>query len=179
MFATWMTGPSAVGSENGIPSSMRFAPASSIAYTSCSVTSKDGSPQVINGINAFLFPPSKALLILLMNILPSVSCDRRTVLISSSGNIDYDDLAHRRCEFHRICDRMRTLDRRDDPFDPGKVLERIDCLIIGDRHIPVRSDRTHPGRNTTSYRGKCRDGRLRSLPLSLPCSRRVLLPRSR
>ena len=82
IFAPWMTGPSAVGSENGIPSSIRSAPASTIAYTTSSVTSSDGSPHVTNGINAF--PCSNAFAILLMKILPSVSCDGCNVLIATS-----------------------------------------------------------------------------------------------
>lgn len=46
------------------------------------VVSKFGSPQVINGINALPF--SNALLILLINILPSVSCYCRAVLVASA-----------------------------------------------------------------------------------------------
>ena len=52
--APWITGPSAVGSEKGIPSSIISAPASAMANTSCLVTSSEGSPQVINGINALI-----------------------------------------------------------------------------------------------------------------------------
>ena len=50
--APWMTGPSAMGSENGIPSSIRSAPASAMALTRPSVVSMSGSPQVTNGMNA-------------------------------------------------------------------------------------------------------------------------------
>ena len=56
--ASWMTGPSAMGSEKGMPSSMRSAPACAMASTSCSVVSKSGSPQVTKGTNAL--PPSNA-----------------------------------------------------------------------------------------------------------------------
>ena len=52
-FALWITGPSAVGSENGIPSSIRSAPPSAIARTAFAVVSRSGSPQVINATNAF------------------------------------------------------------------------------------------------------------------------------
>ena len=80
--APWITGPSAVGSENGIPSSIRSAPFATASLTIFAVVSKFGSPQVINGINALPF--SNALLILLINILPSVSCYCRAVLVASA-----------------------------------------------------------------------------------------------
>ena len=51
MLAPWITGPSAVGSENGIPSSIRSAPFATASLTIFAVVSKFGSPQVINGIN--------------------------------------------------------------------------------------------------------------------------------
>ena len=59
----------------------QICPASSMAYTSCSVTSSDGSPQVINGINAFPFVKLSVIL-LFMDILPSVAGNRYTVFIS-------------------------------------------------------------------------------------------------
>src|SRR5579863_10338507 len=48
-----MTGPSATGSEKGIPSSMRSAPARSKATTSSSVFSSEGSPAMTQVIKAF------------------------------------------------------------------------------------------------------------------------------
>ena len=54
-----MTGPSAVGSEKGMPSSMRSAPFAAMARTAAAVVSRSGSPQVMKGMNAL--PWSKAL----------------------------------------------------------------------------------------------------------------------
>jgi len=48
-----MLGPSAIGSENGIPSSIMSAPADSSVFISDLVSSSVGSPAVINGTNAF------------------------------------------------------------------------------------------------------------------------------
>ena len=95
-------GPSAVGSENGIPSSIRSAPFFTAALTTAAVVSKSGSPQVINGINAFPF--SKAFLILLINILPSVSRDSGNILIASARNRYYDYLVliHFGSYFHSV-----------------------------------------------------------------------------
>jgi len=44
--ACWMTGPSAMGSENGTPSSIISAPAFSSSTTSCSVSVRLGSPAI-------------------------------------------------------------------------------------------------------------------------------------
>src|SRR5919108_3864696 len=47
-----MVGPSAVGSEKGIPSSIQSAPPRSRARRILSVVSRSGSPAVINGMSA-------------------------------------------------------------------------------------------------------------------------------
>ena len=77
-----MTGPSAVGSEKGMPSSIRSAPLAAAARTAAAVVSRSGSPQVKKAINAL--PWSKAVLMLLMDILPSVTGNRGAVLITSA-----------------------------------------------------------------------------------------------
>ena len=67
-FAPWITGPSAVGSEKGIPSSIRSAPFAAISITAFFVVSRSGSPQVIKAMNAFPF--SNAFLMLLITHPP-------------------------------------------------------------------------------------------------------------
>jgi hypothetical protein len=47
-----MTGPSAIGLENGMPTSMMLAPARSSAGRIFSVVSKSGNPTGMNGMNA-------------------------------------------------------------------------------------------------------------------------------
>src|SRR3954468_18074421 len=47
-----MTGPSAIGSENGTPTSMTSAPASSRPLRRSTVPATDGSPAVMYGTNA-------------------------------------------------------------------------------------------------------------------------------
>ena len=49
----WITGPSAVGSENGTPSSKRSSPASPMALMILMETSTVGSPAVTNPTRAF------------------------------------------------------------------------------------------------------------------------------
>ena len=113
-FAPCITGPSAVGSEKGIPSSIRSAPFSAAARTIFAVVSRSGSPQVMNGMNALPF--LKADLILLMDILPSVAGDGSAVLVASARNC-YDDylvLVHSRSELHSVCYSVCGLDSGDD-----------------------------------------------------------------
>ncbi len=80
-----MTGPSAMGSENGIPSSIRSAPAAAMARTSFSVVSMSGSPQVTKGMNALrentLFMTASESI---MDVPPSVSGDGRDVLVPAA-----------------------------------------------------------------------------------------------
>ena len=55
IFAPCITTPSAVGSEKGIPISIKSAPFFTISSIAAFVVATSGSPQVIKGINAFLF----------------------------------------------------------------------------------------------------------------------------
>ena len=48
----WITGPSAIGSENGTPSSRRSAPASTKRCMSGTVQPGSGSPAVMKGTSA-------------------------------------------------------------------------------------------------------------------------------
>jgi hypothetical protein len=50
---SWMVGPSAIGSENGTPSSMRSHPARSSSSTTFSVVARSGSPAVTKVTSAF------------------------------------------------------------------------------------------------------------------------------
>ena len=125
-FAAWMTGPSAVGSEKGMPSSMRSAPASAIAQASSSVTARLGSPQVMNGIKALPF--SKARLMLLMQILSSVPRYSRAVLVAASRETDddYFVFSHLRRDLHRVRDGVRALYRGDYALRAREILEGLD-----------------------------------------------------
>src|ERR1035437_799501 len=51
---SWMVGPSAMGSENGTPSSMISAPAPSRRWIISSVVARSGSPAVIKVTRAFV-----------------------------------------------------------------------------------------------------------------------------
>lgn len=49
---TWITGPSAKGSEQGMPNSIRSEPQESRTFNAFEVVDKSGSPAVMKGINA-------------------------------------------------------------------------------------------------------------------------------
>ena len=73
--------------------------------------------QVTNGINAFPFA-NASVIFLFMDILPSVTCNCCTVLVSSSGNGDNYNLifAHLRYDLSRVSNCMSTLDCRNNTF---------------------------------------------------------------
>ena len=114
--AAWITGPSAVGSEKGIPSSIRSAPALTASLTTSLVVSRSGSPQVMKGMNALPF--SNALAVLLIDVFSSVSCDSRTVLVASAGDRYYDRLVlgHSGNDLERMSNGVSRLDGGDDSF---------------------------------------------------------------
>ena len=55
---------------------------------------------------------------------------------------------------------MGALDRRDDSLDSGEILERIDCLVVSDRHIlgPSGIVKVRMFRSDSRVIKACRDG---------------------
>ena len=51
-YNTWITGPSAKGSEYGTPSSIMSDPQESSTFNASAVVERSGSPAVMYGINA-------------------------------------------------------------------------------------------------------------------------------
>ena len=76
------------------------------------VVSRSGSPAVTNGIKALPF--LKASLILLINILPSVSCNSGNILIASARKIYNNNavFAHCRSKLNAVCNSMCALNSR-------------------------------------------------------------------
>ena len=54
VYEAWITGPSAIGSLYGTPSSQNDAPALAIASSTATVVAASGSPAVTKGARAFL-----------------------------------------------------------------------------------------------------------------------------
>lgn len=143
IFASWITTPSAVGSEKGIPISMRSAPAFSISKMNFTVLSASGSPAVRKPMNAFLFGVSNTFLIYssylspfllsifhmlissVMNIHTTVSRDGCHILVTSSGQT-YDNALIRAvilCDLTHLCYRMGTLDGADDSLGSCQIFK--------------------------------------------------------
>lgn len=132
--ASCITGPSAIGSENGMPSSTRSAPSSAMATTSSSVVPRSGSPTVTNGMKAFLANTSRRSV---MDVPPPVPGDRRHVLVPAAGEVHdhHIVLGHCWCQLPRVCHRVCALYRWDYALGPRQVLEGVHGAVVGDRHI--------------------------------------------
>src|SRR5678815_1636406 len=118
-----MTGPSAIGSLNGTPSSIKVACGASVTR-SCSVVARLGSPAVMYGTKPFF--PSRFRVVKASAMRPTLLrlqsfAHGIYVFISASGKIhDYDLVATQRARHlqpmrHRVC----RLERGNDPFEPG------------------------------------------------------------
>src|ERR1051326_4875189 len=135
-----MTGPSAIGSLNGTPSSISVAPAFDNAISSCSVVARSGSPAVINGMRPF-FPccfklaktsAMRPKLLRLQNFAYGIY-----VLVSASGKVhDYYLIAlHLARDFHRVRHGVRRLECGNDSFEPRQKLKRLQRFAVSNRHI--------------------------------------------
>src|SRR5689334_13070980 len=128
-----MTGPSAIGSLNGTPSSISVAPARDNAISSCSVVARSGSPAVIYGMRPF-FPCCLRL------VKTSAMRPKRLqlqgfahgiyVFVSAPGKIHDDQLIATQLarDFHRVRHCMCRLERRNDSFESRQCLKRFERL---------------------------------------------------
>src|SRR5579872_7499230 len=143
--ARWLAGPSAIGSENGTPSSMISAPRNANSRTSAAVASRFGSPATTNGTNAASLcarnsrkvAAIRRFIALISNFRSQRADDRMHILVAASRQIDDHHLvlAHRRRKLHRMSNRMRTLQRRNDSLHLGQQLERVERFRIGNGDI--------------------------------------------
>src|SRR5215471_6040681 len=156
--ARWITGPSAIGSEKGTPSSIKSAPASTSACSRGTVTVGEGSPAVTYGISAVppevrrlakqasmrfmrqkrrLRPARRIALRAAEEMKPGAIGDRRHVLVAATGEIhEQDSVAwQRRRETSRVRERVARFERRNDAFEQAAVAEGSQRLVVGDRDI--------------------------------------------
>src|SRR6185436_5547519 len=147
--ARWMTGPSAIGSENGTPSSITSAPAVTNASRIGSVCAGVGSPTVTYGMSAVRPAARSSANAASMRFIPGVARgnrlepktralgDRVHVLVAAAREVDEQDLVLRQRgrEACGIGERMRGFERRNDAFDAAAVVERSERFGVGDRHV--------------------------------------------
>src|SRR4051812_40769005 len=121
-----MTGPSASGSENGMPSSSRSAPASTQARPTSRDSSMLGKPPMRYGMSAARLPwdrnasamraPATA-----GSLATKHLCE---VLVASAGQGDEVQGARTRVR-EQPRERVRGLERRHDPLEPRRAAEGV------------------------------------------------------
>src|SRR5690606_35867885 len=140
--ARWIVGPSAIGSENGTPSSMMSAPAATHWRRTSSVTARVGNPTVMEGISA-LRPAarSRSKVATMRGFIGTTSeLDAGTpghgvhVLVSPARKIDQDELVgrHPGSDAGGPGDRVGGLQRRDDALDAAAAVECRERLVVVD-----------------------------------------------
>src|SRR5215831_6794054 len=108
-----MTGPSAMGSENGTPSSIKSAPALSSAKTSSRVISMPGSPAVMYGMKAFRRLPRSSSNRFSMRVTHQPHYFGH-ILIAAARQIDNHDPASAQLQLLRVGHRVRAFECRND-----------------------------------------------------------------
>src|SRR5829696_9028951 len=132
-----MTGPSASGSEKGTPSSIRSAPASTYASATASAVSRFGNPPIMYGISAV--PSSRAAAKasairagpVAAGAVRSIAIERPRAL-QDLGEVLVPAPAETQdvvtvgvvIVVEQPRDRVRGLQRREDPLETGQLAER-------------------------------------------------------
>src|ERR1051325_10869168 len=167
--ARWMTGPSARGSENGTPTSRMSAPARSSACTMAPDRARSGSPAV-----TYVTRPGRRSARSRANVsaMRDIECllHRLNVLVSASRQIDeqYGIASQMRRDLDRVRDRVRRFESRQDPFELGESLKRVERFRVGDVRVFGAAERAQP-RVLGPHRGviESRRNRMRQLDVAV------------
>ena len=144
-----MAGPSAMGSENGMPSSMMSAPAAASFCRISKEHSASGSPAVMKGMN-----PARSSAQLgearsdaAHSLRPRAFATVNTSLSPRPERPSTINLSVRqvRRDAHHMRDRMRGFQGRNDAFQPAGELERIQGFLIRHRDIIHAARLLEPG----------------------------------
>src|SRR3954451_7979323 len=159
--AAWITGPSASGSENGMPNSTRSAPPSAYASPIARDVATSGKPPIRYGISAARLPDSANAAAI--RSTPAFR-DAQTALIASGpaggrrGRRSSHDARSRAGEHlgevlvappraadhvearlgagqERVVQRVGRLERRDDALEPRDPAERRQRVVVRHRHV--------------------------------------------
>src|SRR5919201_5906025 len=128
--AAWITGPSASGSENGTPSSIRSAPASAQARPIAIEVRRSGKPPIMYGISAAR--PGAALNAAAMRSVPDSKLREhlREVLVPAAGEADQVERVRTGVARERPCHRVRGLECRDDALELDDATQRGERLVV-------------------------------------------------
>src|SRR5260221_10077408 len=142
--ASWMTGPSISGSEYGRPISTMSAPASAMAVAAAIAPGTDGKPAgryPTSAARLWLAAFSNAAATALIGLgspgVPEPLGGDIHVLVAAAGQVHQQQRvgAELRSELERPGQRVRGLDRRDDPLGAAQRGERAHRLSVGDRAV--------------------------------------------
>src|SRR4051794_30457501 len=135
-----MTGPSAMGSLYGIPTSNKCEPRAASSFNTAAVNARSGSPAVTKGINAFCFSrrsrlKSSEMFDMGRGELAFRSCqprDFRGVFIAAAGEADEDGVVFRLFarQVHGGCHRVRAFEGRQNAFAAGERVESGEGIFV-------------------------------------------------
>src|ERR1700687_1593195 len=140
----WMTGPSAIGSDNGNPSSIKSATAATSAWRIATVRCGVGSPAVTNGMSAGRprarnFSNTAAIRLTAERSKDDSGGFRHSVhvLVAASGQIHEEGLVfrHRGRDLHRVGERMTRFERRNDALQPAERVKGFQRFCVRHRDI--------------------------------------------
>src|SRR5690349_21362068 len=145
----WIAGPSAMGSEKGMPSSMMSAPAPGRPLSTAREVSWSGSPAVMNATRPARpsrFSSANFLSIrVVTSIRPSgfgaqIAGNGIEVLVAAARDVHHHQVILRlqRRYVEQPRDRVGRLERRDDALELAAQLERGHRLVVG------RREEVHP-----------------------------------
>ncbi len=148
--ARWITGPSAMGSEKGTPSSMRSAPAATMACIKGTVVARSGSPAVTKGMRAVRPRAVRSEKRAAMRLIAGGPHERRRCACPcrhAPGKIDEDDLVltHGRRQLDDLGQGVAGLQRRDDALGAGQDMEGGQGLVVGDGDVLGAAAVLEPG----------------------------------
>src|SRR5437867_12306127 len=128
-----MTGPSAMGSEKGTPSSIKSTPPRSSAATSAAVRSGAGSPAVMYPISpgrpSCLSRSKSRLMRVTIEFLDVFSVDV-SIFVASPGKVHNEDLVFGGGRaIDRFRNGVRRFERRNQTFRPGEELRGIESAL--------------------------------------------------
>ena len=143
--AAWIAGPSAIGSVNGMPSSITSAPAFGSA---CRIgerrrlvgIARHGEGDERGAAFFFAAPQNADPYVPSLRFASQMVRHQIEVLVAAAGEIDHHQVILRllRRELEHLGDGMGRLERRDDAFELGEKLERVERFVVGRRRNLMR-----------------------------------------
>src|SRR5713101_3253416 len=146
--ACWITGPSASGSENGMPISSAAIPDVASLFPTSSDFFLLGWPAIMYATSfRSPFARSAASSRAVSVFTGALRFDRVHVLVAAPREADEDTAAGTELAGDHAClmQRVRRLERGHDAFEPGAELERGDRVLVPDRDVVHALEITQEG----------------------------------